>query len=478
METLPTPPIPEPSFISPPVVVGGPAEAPGATLNPAASPPALPRYRVWHRRHWAAWLALFGLAFSLRLSQLATLPPHNATADEYGWTWAGMTLLDSGRPASWSWLKPYERQRIWLHWRGADYPMAAPWMDNPPLFYVLMGAWMHASGTRDPLAVDLEQMRRAVLLLFVAQFACFTLVLRQLLRPLPALVTLLLFATATPAVIQQRLVVSEALWVPLALAAYALQLWWLRRGGRGRLLGLALLAALLPLTKLPALGFTGFLALLALRRKQPPLLWALGLGSACGLLAYVAYSFAVAGPFFLEVLAAQGARFCGFAGFFYVLVRPRLMVVGVPYTPFLLAGAWCLVLSASRRGQEWALAVPVYVAGLALLANQEEIYSWYCLPLYPFFCIALGELFRRGHRHNPRAAWLLGLVALVEWWLVLVDRELIGAQPARLPYLATLAALTLLLLPDSALARRAARPCAALAVSLLALAGGLQALLR
>ena len=200
--------------------------------------------RFWLRIALVAAVLLLGVG--LRAWRLGDQPAHNATADEYALTWAGMTLVANGTPQSWSWLDAYGTRSV-IQWRGNPYPIVQPWMDHPPLYPLVMGLWMRVGGYIDPLSVDLRYMRVSSVLLFgLSFFLLAQLALRNLAFP-AGVVALLLYAVAPPAVIQQRLVVTEALWVSLGLAAFLLMQRWQKTRSTRILLGLTCVCALLPL---------------------------------------------------------------------------------------------------------------------------------------------------------------------------------------------------------------------------------------
>ena len=123
--------------------------------------------RFWLRIALVAAVLLLGVG--LRAWRLGDQPAHNATADEYALTWAGMTLVANGTPQSWSWLDAYGTRSV-IQWRGNPYPIVQPWMDHPPLYPLVMGLWMRVGGYIDPLSVDLRYMRVSSVLLFGLSF--------------------------------------------------------------------------------------------------------------------------------------------------------------------------------------------------------------------------------------------------------------------------------------------------------------------
>src|SRR5262249_29825795 len=151
-----------------------------------------------------------------------------------------------------------------IKWRGRPYRIVKPYLDHPPLFSAFMGLWMTLLGFHDIFAVDLFKMRVASLLLFAATFWLLWLVLRRYLDENRALLSLALFATSPLAVIDGRLVISENFFLGLYLGAYYLLLLYDESPSRKLILGMGLLCAALPLSKVAALALVLHLAAIAL----------------------------------------------------------------------------------------------------------------------------------------------------------------------------------------------------------------------
>ena len=123
-------------------------------------------------------VAIFLVGLGLRVHHLDRFPERNRTADEYAWTWSGMTLLSEGTPRAWSWLPGYPATPV-VKWRDNDYRIVRPWLDHPPLYSLYVGAFMRLAGVRDIFAVELETMRLSTMLLFPAAFFLFYAVARR-----------------------------------------------------------------------------------------------------------------------------------------------------------------------------------------------------------------------------------------------------------------------------------------------------------
>ena len=85
-------------------------------------------------------ISLLLLAAALRLHNYAVYPQRGATSDEYAFAFQGISLLTKGVPIAWSAI-PLYKNLIHLTINGLYFPIVQPYLDHPPLFGLLVGAW-------------------------------------------------------------------------------------------------------------------------------------------------------------------------------------------------------------------------------------------------------------------------------------------------------------------------------------------------
>ncbi len=388
-------------------------------------------------------VAIFLVGLALRVHHLADYPERNKTADEYAWTWSGMTLVDEGTPRAWSWLPGYGAVPP-VHWRGDDYRIVRPWLDHPPLFSLYVGAFMRLMGVRDLFAVELLTMRLSVLPLFAATFFLFWAIARRYGGDAHALVALAFFATAPASVWQGRLVMAEQLMLPVALAGWWALLRWREAPRPAWLVAVAVATALLPLVKVAALGFALFFFSIAVLKRERALVIAVCAGGAAGLALYAAYGAHYGWPLFREILREQSTRFADFGGFYALVFTPRVVDQSFMYLPFILGFFTLLADLRDGRHAEVGLGGAIYAGAIGFFLSWNT-YGWYLIPLYPLLAFGLASFVVRAWRDAaPSAAWtwLLFSCTYVAW--IACDRELVRPRSFRWVYLALLVALPLL----------------------------------
>jgi hypothetical protein len=354
-------------------------------------------------------VGIFLVGAGLRLYHLDRYPERNRTADEYAWTWSGMTLLTEGTPRAWSWLGGYPTFPV-IKWRGDDYRIVKPWLDHPPLYSIYVGTFMLATGTRDPFSVELLPMRLSTMLLFVIAYWLFFLVLKRYDDPSLTLLALALWSVAPPAIWNGRLVMAEQMLVPLALGG------WLAldrmaaaktiKQRRGWSVGLILFCAALPLSKVAGGAFILWLFALSLQRRDRRAALLVVAGGVAGILVYLAYGAHFGWHLFRTIVQVQGLRFTNFGGFHALIFAPRIVDKPFMYMPFVLG--FFVLLDDLRAGRyvELGLFTAVYSACIAFLLPWNG-YGWYLIPLYPALAFGVASFVMRTLREaNGNALWI------------------------------------------------------------------------
>jgi len=397
-------------------------------LPPSQSPPSR-RARNLRLGVYLVCVALcLAAGTKARLHHIDSFPRPNQTADEFAWTWAGITMLTEGAPRSWSWLDAYGDFPV-ITWRGAPFRLVTPWLDHPPLFALLQGTWMVLRGYRDIEHVDLTVMREMSVLLFMLAYLVLWRVARTLLDRLGAVITLLIYATSSTVVMNSRLVISENLVTPLLLLGHlALLRWDVSRKARWMLV-MGLCAFLMPLTKLPAVCTCFALAAIAWHLKAVRAAVVISVGTVSGTAGFYVYGKLLGGDLFMKVMDSHKDKFQGFHGFLKFFFETAVVNVGVAHLPFFLAfalAAHALLKQRPDGTTHAAIAVIAYPLSMTFLVVQAQVYGWYLLPLYPYLAILLGAFWASLLRgQNSAGLWIaIGLMVPqlanrsveFEWW--------------------------------------------------------------
>ena len=351
-----------------------------------------------------------------------------------------MTLLDEGVPRSWSWMPAYGEVPSTV-WQGDHYRLVKPWFDHPPLYPLYVGAFMRAAGTRDLFAVELGVMRLSGLPLYAATLLLLFMVARRVADETHALLAIAFWAVAPVAVWNGRLVMAEALMLPLALAGwYALQRFG-ETHRRGWLVAVGVAAALLPLTKIAALGFALFYFTAAIVRRERTLAIVVCIGGAAGLLLYAAYGAHYDWSLFRAVQRNQASRFENFAGIESLLFSARVVDKGIMELPLILGLVTLLFDLRDGRNVEMGLFAATYAVTIAFLLPYNQ-YGWYAIPLYPALAFGLASFVVRAWRDAAAGAlwtWMIFSLTSLAW--LACEAGLVEARTLRWYYAAVAVAL-------------------------------------
>ena len=387
----------------------------------------------------------FAGGLGLRGYHLATAPRPMQTADEYAWTWAGMSLLQHGVPASWSYLYAYsggEEHRF----LGQKLTIVSPWLDHPPLFSLLTGGWARLGGYSDPYAVGLAWMRVLPLLLWVAGFWLLACVLARLFDSATVAAALATYAVAPPMVLQSKLVVSENLLVPLFLAAYLLITRARERGSRFAWLGVGAIALALPLVKIPALALCLILALHAVALRDRRLVAFVIGGTICGLALYCAYGAHYGWDQFHRVQLAHAGRFVGFQSGLSLLFGTHVVDESVIWPLWYIGGIGLVVDAVNDRARDIGMQALVYAGCMTIFADQRSVYGWYWIPLYPMMAAGIGSFGVRMWRSDGGLYHALFAVIAVPWaFTMAMELDWDGRQRFRTVYILLMAAIVAVL---------------------------------
>jgi hypothetical protein len=415
------------------------------------------------RKH-SLLILIFVVGLALRAYHLERTPHFNETSDEFAWTWSGMSLLQTGTPTAWTFLPAYGNVP-WTPWSGYQFHMVKPWLDHPPLFSLLMGAWMRLGGYQDIFRVDLYYMRLSSLLFFCANFWLTFVLLGKYFERAVVTLALGLFAVAPIVVLDHRLVISEHFLLMVYTLVHLAMLRWEATGQKRWIGAVAVGAACLPLTKLAAVSISLYLGVLALLRRNGALLAAVVLGTAAGFGLYWLYGAHFDSKLFWAVLKAHRARFSGFNGFFEFMFVHKIVDTRFFYAPFLVGAGVALFNLAELRAREYYLQFVAYSGCMTIFVDQYNVYGWYLIPMYPVLCAGAAQLAVRMIRDQPPLQWTWAMFSLayvgammLSWW----PEKLTALRHA---YLALFVAVPLVLW----LGRRVRWAWPALGVSLVAL---------
>lgn len=369
-------------------------------------------------KHTLIIISVLLLSLALRLHNAAVYPQRGATSDEYAFAFQGISLLTKGVPIAWSAIPLYKEVKH-LAVDGLYFPIVQPYLDHPPLFGLLVGAWAMAAGESAFEHITLVTIRMIPVALSFVSAVFVYLLARNIYGEQVGRWSLAVYATATLFIVNSRVAVAESLLTPLWLAGLWLVSRNPRKTTRSLLFVVGILSAAAILTKI--LGLVVWLsaaAILLYRRTSLGRIAIVTAGAAVGIFVLYLYARSYDETLFWAIQSYQGmSRVLGPRTIWTILGSPGI-VNTVYYDGWYFWGLFALGLAAFDGRKNVMVVIPAFLYLLLLIVsvNQTDIHGWYLLPLFPFLAIAGGKLLVDSIEN---ARWTLLI------WAVMVGANLI-----------------------------------------------------
>ncbi|HEY8430542.1 MAG TPA: glycosyltransferase family 39 protein [Sandaracinaceae bacterium] len=379
------------------------------------------------RRRWlgaTALVAILLVGLGFRLFDYSVMPHFRENGDELFATWNGWQLLTDGTTRGWSLWPSFYTEGVehesFPYWttEGGGWHIIRPYFEHPPLSHLLAGLAAKLGGATHWAHARLTHTRLVPIFLSLVTMALTFLVGRRLSPRGPGpWLGVLLYATLPMIAIQNRAIKEEMLLAPMALGSLYLFLRW-RDGASDRaLIGAAFLAGLTSMAKVSGAVLVPALVLLVMATGRYRMAARAFVAGLAGIAVLFVYGALIDWDVFIVTTLKQAtgrpAHFNLFPRFFADgLIIHNL--VGHGPTLFLWLGYVAYLGGRGRRvDPAWVLYPLVYLVSMCVSAGNW-MFGWYVLPVYPFLCLAAGEmlaeLFERPHPLG--ALVLVGLLAM------------------------------------------------------------------
>ena len=307
------------------------------------------------------------------------------------WTWAGQSLIEHGRPTSWTSLPGYTNLRYEKTQIGT-VAIVTPWLDEPPVFALLEGATVIVAGETTPQEANVAAARVPVIILSLISLVLAALLLMRLFGAGVALLGASLLALSPAITEASRTVESEALLTPLLLGTLLL-CHHIGRGRYGRMTTATLLAIcfVAPLVKPTGLVCALIAAGLLWSCNRRRLAGAVVGAAALAVLAFVLYGAFLDWHQFVVIVGTNGRRVDGFLNAFSFITSAIPAIAGPnPLNDVIWLIGWIGIgyLVLSRRGEaERYLVWPCLAYVIAMVAAASPSLAgaaaWYRIPVMP-----------------------------------------------------------------------------------------------
>ncbi|MFC1646686.1 ArnT family glycosyltransferase [Patescibacteria group bacterium] len=361
------------------------------------------------------------LGIFLRRIDYQTIPRLGATFDEFAWPWLGISLIQNKVPVSWSPHQQYEnRQAIYIH--GAGFWLVAPYLEHPPVFGLVTGAYALTTGIKDMLEVTPAKIRKLSLGLGALSILMVYLITSSIYGPPVGLMSALLYSTIPTVVIGSRLVQNENFLIPVWLTAIYFVNKYLGNKKRKYLYLSAVLCGLISLAKVPWLvAGLSVSMILSFKGKWKDAVF-VGFVTAGFFSLFILYGAILDWDLFVSLWKLQIARYdISYAGFFSTFTRP-LLVDRYFLDGWVLAGWFSIVFLLKNIKKHYLVAIPflAYLIIYIFAIPDEPSHGWYRYPFLPFLLTSLAIFIKAEYKKISLAGlfvfMMIGLSLLSNTW--------------------------------------------------------------
>lgn len=348
------------------------------------------------------FLLILIFTFILRTHNFDKTPPLGHL-EEMLYAWSGLYLVETGTPVSWSTLDYPQRAEVFkgkVNFQGglpdAYVTLYKPWLDEPPLFSLLVGWVAHLNHADRNSIIHSAYIRIPSIFMAVVTTVMIFLVARLVSGYWTGILAMLVFGTTPISVFASRMAVPENL---IALILIMIVYLLIRFDVKPRLIWLLPLPLLIGLAGLSKP--TGFLLLplvvyFAFLKKYYKACIYLVLITLLFVGAYFGYGIYYDAEIFWKIFNIQSFRPVGFSALGFFFTTPSydiytLQFVDGWYIFSLLSAFYFLFVNRNRR--EWivSFAFVFWLVIVLLTGGEGDLLPWYRFPMFPMLAI-LGAL--------------------------------------------------------------------------------------
>lgn len=362
------------------------------------------------------------LGFCLRIDNFSVWPRHGATFDEFAWTWLGVNLIQNGVPVSWS-RHPQYKDRQNIIYQGAAFTIVKPYLEHPPLFGLFAGSFALLNGVSDMYDVTLEKIRPFTIGLGIFSILAIFLLVNQIYGERIALISSLLYSTIPTTVIGSRIVQNENFLIPFWIFSLYLLYKYIKTNKKILRNSSILIAALLPLAKVPWIVAPISLVMIFIYYKKFR-----DLAITIRITVVVFSIFFIYGYFydkdlFFSLWSLQLNRYDLSFSSFLSIFRDPLIVDRAYVDGWIYFGFISILLLAQDAKKHIFVLLPflsyfiIYLSGIP----AEPGHGWYRYPFYPFLIISISLFLKKYLIKNGILSFLffafVGLPLIQNTWV-------------------------------------------------------------
>lgn len=364
---------------------------------------------IWKKYQSNFWfktfllVSVFVFTFILRAHNYDKIPEFKHL-EEHAFGWAGIYLIETGSPVSWSSLEYPKSTKVRtgiINYHGNEPHVSVdlykPWLDQPPLFSLITGYSAHLYGAdRTQLLPPSFTRFPSIILAFLTSIFLF-LIAKKLSGFYIGLFTVLLFGTIPVFVFASRFAVAESLITLIYLISCFLIFKFLDNRNIKFLIPIAILAGIAGLAKA-----TGFLILplalfFAFKYKFYKSFILMLLLIMPFMVGFFVYGYYFSPDIFWRINEIQSSRPIGFSNLAWFFVSPAFDI-------FPITDSWyifCLLSTVFLTFQQWtnskltdkdnkrylSFFIIYWLLVVMISGGEGDLLPWYRFPIFPLLAL-------------------------------------------------------------------------------------------
>lgn len=352
----------------------------------------------------ALFFIVFLFTFILRAHNYERVPTPNHL-DEMLYAWSGLSLIEMGVPISWSTLDYPERAMVYkgVISYGGNPPQASvtlykPWLDEPPLFSLLVGTFAHINHVKWMEFVPSSYIREPMVLIAALVSIMIFLIAKFVSGYWMGILSMLIYGTIPVMVFASRTAMPENLVALMLTITVYLILKFYNQPRFLYLIPLPILAGIAGLSKptgyfiLPLAIFVVLIKLLSIKETKTAIKYSLYM--LAGIIPFISifiwYGMHFDSEIFNRIISIQGFRPVGFGSLAWFFISPSYdtVILKDSWYVFTLLSAAYFIFNPGTGAKRLIVLSFVYAVIIVMLSGGEgDLLAWYRFPSYPFLAI-------------------------------------------------------------------------------------------
>lgn len=356
------------------------------------------------------FLLVFYATFILRAHNYEKVPTANHL-DEMLYAWSGIYLIEEGIPVSWSTLDYPKRAEVFkglISYKGglpkAFVTLYRPWLDEPPLFSLLVGWFAHINGAVRGDFIPSSYIRIPTVLFASLTSIMIFLIAKYVSGFWTGILSMLVYGTTPIFVFASRSAMPENLIALLFCVMFYLLLRFLDQPKKRYILAIPFLIGIAGLSKptgyllLPFalyLTFLGFWQNKKIHSAVNSCLYLI-LATIPFILAFYIYGYLFDKEIFQRILSIQASRPVGFGSLAWYFTTPSFATTIFQDSWFvfsLLSAVYFIFVTRfglKNLKDKTSLVILAFVFSVAMVmvsGGENDLLAWYRFSSYPFLAI-------------------------------------------------------------------------------------------